>query len=213
MFWYRSRQRAERVENFMAIKTAVLCSGSGTNLTALLRARDEGKMSHCDITLVVCDRVGAKAMEIAEQNGVESRMIDKRAPEFEQKLKDLLKTRGIEFIVLAGFLTILSADFVKEYRNRIINVHPSLIPSFCGKGFYGLKVHERALKKGVKISGATVHFVNATPDGGRIILQKAVAVRESDTPEKLQLRIMKQAEWKILPEAAELICKKMETNG
>ncbi len=194
----------------MAVKTAVLCSGSGTNLAALLRARDEGKLSHCDIALVVCDREGVKATQIAAENAVASCTVDRKTPDFEHRLLDELKSRGIEFIVLAGFLTILSADFIKHYRNRIINVHPSLIPSFCGKGYYGLKVHERALKKGVKISGATVHFVNATTDGGKIILQKAVAVKDTDTPKKLQLRIMKQAEWKILPQAAELVCKNME---
>ncbi len=192
------------------IKAAVLCSGSGTNLAALLRARDAGSLSHCDLSLVVCDRAGVKAMDIAADNGVESIYIERKTPDFEQVLLKELKDRGIEFVILAGFLTILSGDFVRAYKDRIINVHPSLIPSFCGKGYYGLKVHERALKKGVKISGATVHFVNATPDGGKIILQKAVAVKESDTPQKLQQRIMKQAEWKILPQAAELICKKME---
>ncbi len=192
------------------IKTAVLCSGSGTNLAALFRARDKGELCHCSISLVVCDRAGAKAMDIAADNGVESILIERKNPDFEQTLLKELKNRGVEFIVLAGFLTILSKGFVNEYKNRIINVHPSLIPSFCGKGYYGLKVHERALKKGVKVSGATVHFVNATPDGGKIILQKAVNVKETDTPKSLQLRIMKQAEWKLLPMAAELICKQLD---
>ncbi len=192
------------------IKTAVLCSGSGTNLAALLRAKNEGELSHCNISLVICDRVGAKAMDIAAENGVTACFIDRKSPDFEASLLKELNSRGIEFIVLAGFLTILSKDFVKNFKDRIINVHPSLIPSFCGKGYYGLKVHERALKKGVKVSGATVHFVNATPDGGKIIMQKAVNVKENDTPQSLQLRIMKQAEWKLLPKAAEFICKKLE---
>ncbi len=193
----------------MGIKTAVFCSGSGTNLTALLRARDEGKLRHCDISLIVGDREGIKALDIAKDNGIKACYIDRKQMNFEDDLLSGLKSEGIEFIVLAGFLTILSADFVKHYRNRIINVHPSLIPSFCGKGYYGLKVHERALKKGVKVSGATVHFVNATTDGGKIIMQKAVSVKENDTPESLQKRIMKQAEWKILPLAAESVCKKL----
>ncbi len=194
------------------IKTAVLCSGSGTNLSALLRSRDNAELSHCNLSLVVCDRAGAKAMDIATENGVPSILIERKNPDFEQTLLTQLDARGIEFIVLAGFLTILSKDFVSRYKNRIINVHPSLIPSFCGKGYYGLKVHERALKKGVKVSGATVHFVNATPDGGKIILQKAVNVKENDTPKSLQLKIMKQAEWRLLPKAAELVCKQLYEN-
>ncbi len=193
----------------MTIRTAVFCSGSGTNLAALLRARDEGKLNHCDISLIVGDRDGIKALDIARDNNIKACFIDRKTKSFEDDLLSLLKSEKIEFIVLAGFLTILSADFVKHYRNRIINVHPSLIPSFCGKGYYGLKVHERALKKGVKVSGATVHFVNATTDGGRIIMQKAVSVKENDTPSSLQKRIMKQAEWKILPLAAEHVCKNL----
>ncbi len=191
------------------IKTAVFCSGSGTNLAALFRARDAGELSACKISLVVCDRADIKAFEIAEENGVPAVLIDRKSKDFEQALLKELLERQIEFIVLAGFLTILGSGFIKHYKNKIINVHPSLIPSFCGKGYYGLRVHECALKKGVKVSGATVHFVNATTDGGRIILQKAVNVRDNDTPKTLQKRIMKQAEWKILPQAAQLVCEKL----
>ncbi len=190
----------------MSVKTAVLCSGGGTNLAALIKARDAGDMPSCDICLVLCDRPGAYAATIAEQAGIVAVTLDRKAPDFEQRMLEVLRQYSIEFIVLAGFLSILKASFIKHYRNRIINVHPSLIPSFCGKGYYGLRVHEAALKKGVKVSGATVHFVNATPDGGKIIMQKAVSVRTGDTPKKLQLRIMKQAEWVLLPKAAQLIC-------
>ncbi len=193
----------------MSIKTAVLCSGSGTNLAALIKARDGGALSACELALVVCDRP-AKATEIAETAGIKAVTLDRKSDDFEAQLLKILAENEIEFIVLAGFLSILSSNFIKSYRNRIINVHPSLIPSFCGKGYYGLRVHEAALKKGVKVSGATVHFVNATPDGGKIIAQKAVSVRENDTPSSLQKRIMKQAEWVLLPQATESVCRELD---
>ena len=182
-------------------KIAVLVSGGGTNLQALLDAQKAGKMPHGDITLVVSNKEGAYALTRAENFGVEGLVI--KGKDFEAKLQAALEARGIQMIVLAGFLKILSADFTSRWPERILNIHPSLIPSFCGEGYYGLRVHEEALKYGVKVTGATVHFVNEVPDGGRIIAQKAVDILPGDTPEILQKRVMEQAEWVLLPKAAE----------
>lgn len=192
---------------------AVLVSGGGTNLQALIDAQKKGIIKDGKITLVISNVHGAYALERAKLNDIDSVVISKKdlgsQTEFENKIKEKLSEYKIDLIVLAGFLAILSQDFTKDYPERIINVHPSLIPSFCGKGFYGLKVHECALNKGVKVTGATVHFVNEIPDGGKIIMQKAVKVRDNDTPETLQKRVMQQAEWDILPRATQKICKKM----
>ncbi len=185
---------------------AVLVSGGGTNLQALIDAEKSGIISSGTISLVVSNKEGAYAMERAAKAGIEAVYIP-RGKEFEQKLIGLLDDKKIEVIVLAGFLSILSLDFVRRYENRIINVHPSLIPSFCGDGFYGLKVHEAALAKGVKVTGATTHFVNEITDGGRIIMQKAVEISEDDTAETLQLKVMREAEWIILPLSVEKVCK------
>lgn len=193
----------------MSVKTAVFVSGGGTNLQALIDARDAGALKSAALSLVVSSKPGAYALERAAAAGIPAETVSRRAcasqADFEAALTALLQAHGIELIVLAGFLSILSADFTKRYENRIINVHPSLIPSFCGQGFYGLRVHEAALDYGVKVTGATVHFVNEVPDGGRIILQKAVDVEDGDTPETLQRRVMEQAEWKILPSALEQV--------
>ena len=192
-------------------KIAVLVSGGGTNLQALIDAQTKGILKSGEIALVVSNKADAYALERAKMHQIETAVLDNaQCPDqssFETKLKMLLADHQITVIVLAGFMRILSPDFTKTYPRQIINVHPSLIPSFCGKGFYGLKVHAAALEYGVKLTGATVHFVNEIPDGGEIILQKSVPVRKTDTPETLQTRVMKQAEWKILPRACELICK------
>ncbi|MBQ6420810.1 MAG: phosphoribosylglycinamide formyltransferase [Clostridia bacterium] len=192
-------------------RVAVLVSGGGTNLQAILDAERAGKIPSGQVALVVSNVPGAYALTRAENAGVRTAVVSVKAcgskAAFEEKLIETLDAEKIDFIVLAGFLVILSERFVKHYERRIINVHPSLIPSFCGEGFYGLKVHEAALNKGVKVTGATVHFVNEIPDGGEIILQKAVRIYENDTPEKLQLRVMRQAEWKLLPQALEKVCK------
>lgn len=192
---------------------AVLVSGGGTNLQALIDAQKRGIIKDGKIALVISNKEGVYALERAKQNGIKSIVITKNAcgsqQAFERAIKDALKENQIDLIVLAGFLAILSEDFTKDYPERIINVHPSLIPAFCGKGFYGLKVHEAALEKGVKVTGATVHFVNEIPDGGKIIMQKAVKIRSNDTPETLQRRVMEQAEWNILPRATQKICKKI----
>ena len=192
-------------------RIAVLVSGGGTNLPALIDAQKSGVIKSGEICLVISNVEGAYALERARNNGIEALTITRRAAgsqeAFEQQIDSALKERGIELIVLAGFLSILTGDFTRKYPDRIINVHPSLIPSFCGKGFYGLKVHEAALAYGVKVTGATVHFVNEVPDGGRIVLQKAVAIRKNDTPETLQRRVMEQAEWKLLPRAAEIVSR------
>ena len=191
---------------------AVLVSGGGTNLEHLLLAEEEGRIPHGEITLVVSNEPGAYALTRAADHGVASAVVEHRGrsqEEFEAELQSVLEQNGIQLVILAGFLRILSADFVAKWPERIINVHPSLIPSFCGAGYYGLKVHEAALARGVKVSGATVHLVNEIPDGGRILLQKAVAVEPGDTPETLQRRIMEQAEWVLLPEAAELMSKQI----
>ncbi|MBQ7356593.1 MAG: phosphoribosylglycinamide formyltransferase [Clostridia bacterium] len=194
-------------------RVAVLVSGGGTNLQALIDAERSGIISSGKIEVVISNNPGAFALKRAESAGIEALAINKKAlssaSEFESLLIDALDQRKIDFIVLAGFMCILSERFTKHYEKRIINVHPSLIPSFCGEGFYGLRVHEAALNYGVKVSGATVHFVNEIPDGGEIIMQRAVSVLDGDTPETLQRRIMEEAEWKILPLSLELVCKRL----
>ncbi|MGN0573475.1 MAG: phosphoribosylglycinamide formyltransferase [Acutalibacteraceae bacterium] len=187
---------------------AVLVSGGGTNLQALIDAQAGGIITSGEITLVISNKEGAYALQRAEKAGIRTETVLKsETPDFEGRLIELLDGNGIDLIILAGFMSILSERFTSHYKDRIINVHPSLIPSFCGEGFYGLRVHRAALDYGVKVTGATVHFVNEIPDGGRIIMQKAVEIEPGDTPEILQKRVMEQAEWKILPLAAEKVCK------
>lgn len=192
---------------------AVLVSGGGTNLQALIDAQQSGIINSGRIALVVSNNSSAYALTRAENAGIPTAVVLKKEctdqAEFENRILKLLEENKIDMIVLAGFMSILSADFVSHYPERIINVHPSLIPSFCGEGFYGLRVHRAALDYGVKVTGATVHFVNEIPDGGKIILQKAVDVEDGDTPEILQKRVMEQAEWKILPQATELVSAKI----
>ena len=194
-------------------KIAVLVSGGGTNLQALIDAERSGIIKSGKISLVVSNVNDAYALTRAKNAGIESATVIKREcrdqMDFEERLISLLDSHGIELIVLAGFMSILSENFTSRYRRRIINVHPSLIPSFCGKGFYGLRVHEAALSYGVKVTGATVHFVNEIPDGGEIIMQKAVKIRKNDTPETLQARVMREAEWKILPLSCEAVSKSL----
>ena len=194
-------------------RIAVLVSGGGTNLQALIDARNSEIITSGEIVLVLSNNSSAYALTRAENAGIETAVVLKKecadSAEFERKMLDELEKRKIDMIVLAGFMSILSADFVSHFPERIINVHPSLIPSFCGEGFYGLRVHRAALDYGVKVTGATVHYVNEIPDGGRIILQKAVSVEEGDTPEILQKRVMEQAEWIILPRAAELVAARI----
>lgn len=194
-------------------KIAVLVSGGGTNLQALIDAQKSGVLRSGEIVLVISGVEGAYALTRADSAGIPTAVCSRRAlgsqEAFESAISRELDAAGAELIVLAGFMSILSADFTRRYENRIINIHPSLIPSFCGKGFYGLRVHEAALEYGVKVTGATVHFVNEIPDGGRIILQKAVEIEPDDTPETLQRRVMEQAEWVLLPRAAELVCAEM----
>ena len=194
-------------------KIAVLVSGGGTNLQALIDAQASGIIKSGKIELVLSNKPDAYALERAKRAGIDTAVVDKRdcsgKEEFEERIMNILDSRGTDFIVLAGFMCILSERFTNHYKDRIINVHPSLIPSFCGEGYYGLKVHEAALRYGVKVSGATVHFVNEIPDGGRIIMQRAVEVKEGDTPEILQKRIMEEAEWKILPLSCELVCSEL----
>ena len=195
------------------IKVAVLVSGGGTNLGALIEAEKSGVIKSGEISLVISNKVGAYALERARNAGIEALTVTKAEcgsqEAFEERLINELTSRGIELIVLAGFMAILSERFTRAFENRIINVHPSLIPSFCGKGFYGLRVHEAALEYGVKVTGATVHYVNEIPDGGKIILQKSVNIKDGDTPEILQRRVMEKAEWIILPRACELVSKKL----
>ena len=196
------------------IRIAVLVSGGGTNLQALIDAQAAGQIPDGEIALVVSNKTGAYALERAAKAGISAVTVTKKASGgtqegFEQALLAILKENSIDLIILAGFLAILSADFTRAYNDRIINVHPSLIPSFCGKGFYGLKVHEAALEYGVKVTGATVHLVNEIPDGGRILLQKAVDILPDDTAETLQKRVMEQAEWKLLPKAAQLVAHQL----
>ena len=187
------------------LNTAVFVSGGGTNLQALLDAEKSGALHSGAITLVISNKENAYALTRAANAGVKTAVIPNKQPGFEEKLIAALEENGTDLIILAGFMCILSERFTSHFEKRIINVHPSLIPSFCGEGFYGLRVHEAALKKGVKVTGATVHFVNEIPDGGEIILQKAVDVLPGDTPEILQKRVMEQAEWLLLPAAAELV--------
>lgn len=193
-------------------KIAVLVSGGGTNLQALIDAAAAGALTHGRIELVISNKADAYALQRAERAGIPTRTILRGEcsgnKEFEGRIRAALDEFEIDIIVLAGFMAILSADLTNAYPERIINIHPSLIPAFCGKGFYGLHVHEAVLEYGVKVTGATVHFVNEIPDGGRIIMQKAVDVLEGDTPETLQRRVMEQAEWKILPAAVELVAAK-----
>ena len=194
-------------------KIAVLVSGGGTTLQALIDAQKSGIIKSGEIALVVSNNANAYAIQRAYENNIPCVVIIKKEcgsqEAFEQKIIEELNNHHIDMIVLAGFMSILSADFTSAYPKRILNVHPSLIPSFCGKGFYGLKVHQAALDYGVKVTGATVHYVNEVPDGGEIILQKAVSIRSGDTAEVLQKRVMRQAEWKILPQATEMVAKRL----
>lgn len=195
------------------VNIAVLVSGGGTNLQALIDAQKSGIITSGEIKLVVSSNKNAYALKRAENAGIKTAVCERKdfsQKEFEENILNALEKEKIEVIVLAGFMSILSADFVKRYPERMINVHPSLIPSFCGEGFYGLRVHKAALDYGVKVTGATVHFVNEIPDGGRIIMQKAVDIEENDTPEILQKRVMENAEWIILPAAAEKVCKEIK---
>ena len=195
-------------------KIAVLVSGGGTNLQALIDAQSSGILTSGEIALVVSNAAGAYALERAKKAGIPTETLLKKEcgsqEAFEEKLKALLTAHGIEVIILAGFMTILTEHFTSAYPRRILNVHPSLIPSFCGEGFYGLHVHEAALRYGVKVTGATVHFVNEIPDGGEIIAQKAVEILPGDTPAILQHRVMEQAEWILLPQAAEAVCAELQ---
>ena len=195
----------------MKAKVAVLVSGGGTNLQALIDAQNSGIIKSGEISLVISNNADAYALTRAENAGIKGVVISRKVygDNFEDKIIKTLQEEKIDFIVLAGFMCILSEKFTKHFEDRIINVHPSLIPSFCGKGFYGLHVHKAALSYGVKVTGATVHFVNEIPDGGKIIMQKAVEIREGDTPEILQKRVMEEAEWKILPLSLEKVCKEL----
>ena len=195
------------------VNIAVLVSGGGTNLQALINAQKSEIITSGEIRLVVSSNKNAYALKRAENAGIKTAVCERKGfsqQDFEKNILNVLEKEKIEVIVLAGFMSILSAEFVKRYPERIINVHPSLIPSFCGEGFYGLRVHKAALDYGVKVTGATVHFVNEIPDGGRIIMQKAVEINENDTPEILQKRVMENAEWIILPAAAEKVCKEIK---
>lgn len=198
------------------IRVAVLVSGGGTNLQAILDAARSGMIRSAEVVLVVSSQPGVYALERAKRAGVPSAVLRKQElggqAGFETALLELLRAYRVDLIVLAGFLSILSNDFTSQYDHRILNVHPSLIPSFCGKGYYGLKVHEAALSRGVKVTGATVHFVNEIPDGGEILAQKAVEILPDDTPETLQRRVMEQAEWKLLPAAVESVSAQMLEN-
>lgn len=195
------------------IRIAVLVSGNGTNLQALINAQKNKIIKNGKIELVISNNSNAFALKRAEKSKIPFEIISKKEckkiEEFEKKLKEILKSYKIELIVLAGFMSVLSKNFVKDYPKKIINIHPSLIPSFCGKNFYGIKVHEEAIKRGVKITGATTHFVNEVIDGGEIIMQKAVKVLDNDTAEKLQKRVMEFAEWIILPKTVEKVCKSL----
>lgn len=194
-------------------KIAVLVSGGGTNLQAILDAQEAGAISAGKISLVIANNPGAYALQRAEKAGIPGIVITRKGcgsqQAFEDEIMRVLDENAIDLIVLAGFMAILTERFTSRYPKRILNIHPSLIPSFCGKGFYGLHVHEAALAYGVKVTGATVHYVNEIPDGGEIILQKAVEILPGDTPEILQKRVMEQAEWKILPQAVQLVCSKI----
>ena len=200
----------------MKKRIAVLVSGGGTNLQALRDAEAAGKIPHGEIALVISNNPNAYALERARLAGVPGAVITKKEcgsqAAFEEQIQAVLERNGTDLIILAGFMCILSENFTSRWPKRILNVHPSLIPSFCGEGFYGLRVHQAALDYGVKVTGATVHFVNEIPDGGEIIAQKAVYIEEGDTPEILQKRVMEQAEWILLPQAAEKVCASMEEN-
>ena len=195
----------------MKTRIAVLVSGGGTNLQALLDAEAQGRIPHGEIALVVSNNPKAYALERAKRAGVPAAVLDKAGSQadFEDRLQRILELDGIDLIILAGFMRILTGRFAAKWPNRILNVHPSLIPAFCGQGFYGLRVHAAALARGVKLTGATVHYVNEIPDGGPILLQKAVEVLPEDTPETLQRRVMEQAEWILLPQAAELAARQL----
>lgn len=195
--------------NTAPTKIAVLVSGGGTNLQAMIDAQKKGVIKTGEISLVISGNPEAFALTRAKNAGIDTFVIPSASPDFEDRLINKLEEEKIDLIVLAGFMKILSEKFTSRFANRIINVHPALIPSFCGKGYYGLKVHEEALKYGVKVTGATVHFVNEIPDGGKIIAQKAVKILKNDTPEILQKRVMQQAEWIILPKACELVSKQI----
>ena len=199
----------------MKTRIAVLVSGGGTNLQALLEAEAAGKIPHGEISLVLANNPNAYALERARNFGVPGAVVTKKEcggsqEKFEDTIQAVLERNGTDMIILAGFMSILGERFTSRWPGRIINIHPSLIPAFCGEGFYGLRVHEAALERGVKLTGATVHFVNEIPDGGPIILQKAVEVREGDTPEVLQRRVMEQAEWLLLPQAAEIVAEQLQ---
>ncbi len=195
-------------------RIAVFVSGGGTNLQALIDAQKSGVLHSGKIELVVSNQPGVYALQRASDNGIPSVVVTRKEcggqAGFEARLSELMEEYNIELILLAGFLNILSVNFTSRWPRRILNIHPSLIPSFCGEGYYGLKVHEEALRRGVKVTGATVHFVNEIPDGGEIILQKAVEIQPGDTPEILQDRVMRQAEWKLMPQAAELVSEEIE---
>ena len=197
----------------MKKRIAVLVSGGGTNLQALIDAENAGLIPHGELSLVISNNPNAYALERAKQNGIPAAVISKKEcgsqAAFEAQIQAVLERNGTDLIILAGFMCILSESFTSKWPKRILNVHPSLIPSFCGEGFYGLRVHQAALDYGVKVTGATVHFVNEIPDGGEIIAQKAVYIEEGDTPEILQRKVMEQAEWILLPEAAEKVCASM----
>ena len=197
----------------MKKRIAVLVSGGGTNLQALIDAENAGKIPHGEISLVISNNPNAYALERARVNGIPGAVISKKEcgsqAAFEAEIQAVLERNGTDMIILAGFMCILSESFTSKWPKRILNVHPSLIPAFCGEGFYGLRVHEEALKYGVKVTGATVHFVNEIPDGGEIIAQKAVYIEDGDTPEILQRRVMEQAEWILLPQAAEKVCAEL----
>ena len=198
----------------MLKKVAVLVSGGGTNLQAIINAEKKGIIKSGTVSIVIANNPNAYALKRAQKAGIKSVVITKKQEgsqeAFEDKLIQTLTSENIDLIVLAGFMSILSERFTKTFENKIINVHPSLIPSFCGKGYYGLKVHEEALKKGVKVTGATVHYVNEIPDGGQILLQKAVEIREGDTPEILQRRVMEEAEWILLPKATAMVATRIK---
>ena len=197
----------------MRTRIAVFVSGGGTNLQALIDAEKKGQIPDGELALVLSSRADAYALKRAEAAGIPTAVVSRKeardAADFEKKILSSLSAHGIEMIVLAGFMSILSGDFTARFKDRILNVHPSLIPSFCGAGFYGLRVHEAALAYGVKVTGATVHYVNEIPDGGQILLQKAVDILAGDTPEILQKRVMEQAEWILLPKATAMVAKRI----
>lgn len=195
------------MESTEQIKVAFLVSGGGTNLQAIIDASAKGELPNAVFSLVVSNKPGVFALERAKKHGIPTAILDQEPWDgMEKVLRCLFTTHQIDVIVLAGFLKVLPEGLVREYENRILNIHPSLIPAFSGKGFYGLKVHEEALKRGVKLTGATVHFVNEIVDGGKILMQKAVEILEDDTPERLQQRVMNEAEWIILPKALQMVC-------